>query len=736
MKTINNILLAIIMLYAPVTYAQDIEGHVYEINENNEKEPLTGVNVYWAETMEGTVSDVNGHFHLHAENVPARLVISFIGYINDTLIIKGAEPELEIVLRAVKELEGIEITDRQKGNYIDRINPIKTTNITDNELTKAACCNLSESFETNASVDVSYNDAVSGAKQIHLLGLAGIYIQMMTENIPNLKGLASTYGLTFIPGPWMESIQISKGSASVINGYESITGQINVEYKKPDDSENLFLNLYANHIGKLEANLNSALKINDKWSTMVFAHYNRLDQKIDHNNDSFLDIPVSNQINLFNRWKFLDEHFMTQFGVKYVQEERTAGQLDFSEDKDQGTTNHYGINIDLERHEIFWKSGYVFPGLAGSSIGFINQFTRHQQDSYFGLNIYNGKQYSYHSNLIWQSILGNTNHKYSAGFSFNYDDYQESFNDSTFSRTEVVPGTFLQYTYSNENRATLLVGIRADFHSIYGTFYTPRLHLKYHIDEHTIIRASAGKGYRTASLFAENSYLLSSSRTFHILEDMQMEKAWNYGINVNRHFKLGKREISVNAEYYRTDFINQLVVDMDQNISSIYIYNLDGVSYSNSYQVEVRYDPFKKMEILAAYRYTDVKTTLNGELQRKPLVNRYKGLLTLSYYTNLKKWQFDVTAQFNGDQRLPDTKQNPVEYQRPDNSPEYIIINAQITKFFRKWNIYLGVENLTDFVQDDPIIAADQPFSKHFDASQAWGPIMGRKIYTGLKINI
>ncbi|MFC2101212.1 TonB-dependent receptor plug domain-containing protein, partial [Bacteroidota bacterium] len=694
-------------------------------------------NVYWSGTTTGTTTDVNGKFSIEKTNTNfPKLIISYIGYENDTITAFQKTENLEIILSSAIDLSTVEISDQQKGNYVSRIDPIYTTNITGAELNKAACCNLSESFETNASVDVSYSDAVTGAKQIQLLGLAGIYSQMMTENMQNLYGLASTYGLGYIPGPWMESIQVSKGAASVINGYESITGQINVEFKKPDDSEKLFLNAYANHIGKLEVNLNSATKLNNKWSTMIFAHTENLSNNIDHNHDSFLDIPKVKQINIFNRWKYESDKFITQFGFKVLDEDRKGGQINFKYINPLDFTNGYGINIKTKRYEGFLKGGHIFQKKAGTSIGILNQATYHEQDSYFGLNKYNGIQKSYYSNIIFQSIFGNTNHKYNAGASFKYDDYNESFNDSTFSRIDIVPGIFFQYTYSQLNLLTVILGVRADNHNLYGTFYTPRFHVKYTINEHHIIRASAGKGYRTANIFAENSFLLASSRKLISLEKFKQEEGWNYGINFTKYIDIGSRQMTLNAEFYRTDFINQIVVDMDQEISRIYFYNLDGKSYSNSIQLELNYEPIKRFDVLVAFRYTDVKSTINGELLRKPLVNRYKGLINLSYATNLKKWQFDFTTQLNGDSRIPDTRNNPVEYQRPEKSPAYVIINAQVTKFYKKWSIYLGAENLTDFIQTDPIIAADNPYSEYFDSSMTWGPIMGRKIYMGLRFAI
>lgn len=733
----KTFILFILTIWSGMLLGQEISGTLYSLNDSGKQETLTGVNVFWEGTQLGTVTDANGQFILQRpENTTSRLIISFVGYKNDTVEIGSNPAPLEIVLSSIQELDEVVVSGRQNSSFVSQISPLHVQNITSAELQKAACCNLAESFETNASVDVSYSDAVSGARKIELLGLHGKYVQMMTENLPNLRGLSTTYGLSYIPGPWMESIQVSKGASSVVNGYESITGQINIEYKKPDDSDKLYLNVYGNHIGKVEGNFDASVKINEKWSTMLFGHAENFQNKIDPNGDSFLDVPLVKQYNVYNRWKYKNGNHIAQLGLKMLEEDRTGGQVDFPENGNQGSTDYYGINIQTTRFEVWGKTGYIFDQWDATSIGFLNSYTYHEQESFFGLNNYDGIEHTYYANLIFQSVLGNHNHKYHTGASYFYDEYQETLNQNPISRVESVPGVFFEYTYSNQKNLMVLAGIRSDFHNLYGTFFTPRFHLKYDITPSTILRTSAGKGYRTANVIAENSSLLASSRSIILQDDLRQEEAWNYGINLTKIFEIMGRELNVNLEFYRTDFINQIVIDRDQDVSEVNIYNLDGQSFSNSYQVEAVYELIPQLDLVAAFRYNDVRMTINGDLRREPLVNRYKGLLNLSYKTNLDKWQFDFTTQLNGDARLPGTQANPVQYQRPQNSPVYTIINAQVTKYFRKWNVYLGVENLTGYTQSDPIIAADDPFGAYFDSSIVWGPIMGRKIYAGIKFQI
>ncbi len=710
-------------------------GFVFE-EKNGKKIPVENANIFWNETKKGTVTDKNGKFEIEQHDKEQTLIISFIGYKSDTVVVtKHNNKSLKIKLESTISLNEVVVEERKRTSYISKLEPIHTQKLEGEELKKAACCNLSESFETNASVDVHFSDAVTGAKQIQLLGLAGRYSQIMTEKLPFIRGLSSIYGLEYIPGSWMESIQISKGSASVTNGYESITGQINVEYKKPDKGDWVYLNTLANDIGKYEGNANARIKMSEKWSTMVLAHYEKNNKINDFNNDGFLDNPLIEQINLLNRWKYKSDNFVKQFGIKIIDEERTGGQSIFDDSKPRNTENGYGVNIKSKYYEAFNKFGIIFDR-PNTSIALIHSFTYFNQSSFFGLNNYDGTQKTYSANALYNSYFANTTHEYTAGISYLYDDYSENLNDTSFQRTEHVPGAFFEYTYAVPNKYTFMAGIRYDYHNIFGGFITPRFHAKYNLTPLTILRASAGKGYRTPNIIAENNYILLSSKEIKILEDIKQEEAWNFGASVNQTIPMQRRDVTVNVDFYRTSFNNQLVVDLYQDINSIFIYNLNGKSYSNSAQLEIIFEPVKRLELVTALRLSDVKITYDNVLREAPLVNKYKGLFTATYYTNLKKWQFDLTTQINGDGVLPSTSSNPVQYQRESTYPAYYIIHAQITKYYKRWNIYIGVENLTDFTQDNPIIAADNPFGKHFDSSLVWAPLIGRKFYIGLRFNM
>ncbi|OQX97263.1 MAG: hypothetical protein B6I20_12985 [Bacteroidetes bacterium 4572_117] len=609
---------------------------------------------------------------------------------------------------------------------------------------QAACCNLSESFETNPSVDVSFTDAVTGTRQIMMLGLAGPYTQITRESIPDVRGFSAIYGLSYIPGPWIEGIQLIKGTGSVANGYESIAGQINVELRKPESMDKLFFNAYANEGGRLEANLNLQQDINNRWKTGLLLHASNNASKHDKNKDGFLDNPLSEQYIALNRWKFSSNnglHF--QAGVKGTYIDKIGGQLAFDLENDEGTTNAWGMHLQMKRLEGWTKIGKVNQAKPYQSIGFQLAGALHQQHSFFGLNKYELGQNSFYSNLLFQSIIGNTNHKYRAGFSFQYDDYKEELNNIIFDRLEYVPGVFFEYTYSYLTKFNIVAGLRTDYHNLFGMFVTPRLHVRYAPTKKTIIRLSGGRGQRTANIISENSGLLASSRQFIIhgngssnLYGLKPEIAWNYGISLTQHFTIDYRDGFVSIDFFRTEFDNQIIVDIDQNPQQVNFYNLNGKSFSNSFQAQVDYELIKRLDFRLAYRWYDVQSTINGVLRPKPLIAQHRAFINLAYQTR-KYLTFDYTLNWHGNKRIPNTLTNPTEYRLEEQSPHFFMMNIQISKSWRKlFDVYLGVENVLNYTQDNPILSTNQPFSQYFDSSLIWGPVFGRKIYIGLRYKI
>ncbi len=727
MKKYQFIILWLCIFFAFSGYSQNIQGNIYEINEQKHKVPIPGANVYWKNTTIGGFSNPEGIFNIDAPEIfPATLVVSFIGYQTDSLVVHSfTNQTFEIELKKNVELKAFELTERESSTKIDLISPHLVETLGKEEFQKAACCNISESFETNASVDVNFTDAVSGTKKIQMLGLDGIYTQIQSENLPMIRGLSSAYGLTFVPGTWAESIQIKKGAGSVVNGFESITGQINVELLKPDEAENIFVNIYGNEKGRAELNLHADQQLSNHWSTMTFAHVSNQSVEWDGNNDSFLDMPLKTQYNLFNRWKYVGEKRVAQFGIKGVYEDMKAGQISSTE-----TNRLYNIGVETKQMELFSKNGFLFSEQPYKSIGIINNFKYHQHLSNYGDKKFNAQQYSAYLNTIYQTIIGSTDHKIKMGGGFQFDRYNKNYNDSLFGREEVVPGIFTEYSYTNDKTA-LVLGARGDYHNLYGAFFTPRVHYKYNFTPLSAVRFSLGRGFRTANPFIENAGVMASSRKV-LTGKLNPEIAWNYGTSITHKFEWFEKEISTNLDYYFTDFQNQVVVDME-NPDEISFYNLQGKSYSHSLQAELGIQITQQLELRIAYKWYDIKTDYLSGLKSKPLVPTNRVFLNLAYITNFDKWKFDLTGQWFGVSRLPSTATNPIVYQIATQSQAFITINGQVTRAFKRIEFYVGVENLTNFKQSNPIIAANDPFGSEFDASLIWGSVNGRIIYGGLR---
>ena len=600
------------------------------------------------------------------------------------------------------------------------------------ELFKAACCNLGESFTTNPSVDVNYSDAATGAKQIKLLGLSGTYVQMLTENLPNFRGAAAPYSLDYVPGPWMKSIQVSKGSSSVRNGYESITGQIDVEYLKTDDDQGVTVNLFGNSMGRLEANADANMHLDSRLSTEILAHFQNEWSHHDENNDGFQDQPNVRQWNLQNRWKWKGDHYMMHAGIGLIKEKRDGGQLDHSSHASVLSPHLFKIGVETDRYEGYMKHAFILDPEHGTNIALMGNVSLHQQDANYGDKHYGVNQKNAYAQLLFETNF-TEQHNLSAGFSLNHDYLKENCQllivNCQITR-ETTPGAYAQYTYNLNEKVVAMAGLRVDHSSRYGTFVTPRFHLKLTPAEFVSMRLSAGKGYRSVHALAENNFLLASGRQM-VVDDLEQEQAWNYGISSSFYIPLFGKTLKLNAEYYHTHFSQQAVIDYDSDASQIRITNLDGKSYSNTVQVDATYPVVKGLELTAAWRWNDVKCTYGGQLLEKPLTSRYKGLVTASYKTPLGLWQFDATLQLNGGGRMP----TPVNGLWDERFSAYEQVSAQVTRWFRHFSIYVGGENLTGFRQKQPIINAANPWSSTFDPTMVWGPVEGAMFYAGIRIN-
>ena len=792
------------LFFAPI-HAQ-ISGVVLD----EKGEPLVGANVYWAGTGVGVATDFEGNFTIMPiESRKSKdksqktnlLVASFVGCHNDTIEVKNREP-LTIVLVDEAVLDEVTITERKMGVIKSRTSAFDTQTLGTEELCRAACCNLSEAFETNASVDVAYADAATGAKQIRLLGLSGTYVQLLQENTPAVRGLAQNFGLEYIPGPWMSSVQVSKGTSSVINGYEAVSGQINVELLKPQTQNPLSLNLMFNTELMAEANIEGGWQIplkeeqhthhhhvgeadehehchHQSLYTGIMAHYTGSFMAMDENKDGFADMPKVQNANLANRWFYKHGDYTLIAFVRGLYDRRRGGQIT---NHKSPITNPYLINLNTWRVEGFLKNGYVYDDESGSSIALITSLSYHKLDNLYGLRNRRAQEWNAYLNGLWQRNwegggLIDNDHRLNAGFSVNLDllyDWLGMYDEAKqkivkghdFSHPDVTPGIFAEYAYTYSDQLSLVAGVRADWSFNHSFFFTPRMNVRYSPFSWWTLRASAGMGYKTPYVLADNAFILPSSRELKfdrfdgsgiddmcIQHEIKQEKAVNAGISTTFYIPMGSKQLQLSAEYYYTHFLNSLIVDMDRDPHAVWFYNQsdmpNGKSFAHCAQVEATMEVLRGWTWTAAFRWTDVEQTtgvtddagqVTFQLRPKALTNRFKGVITTSYQTPLKKWQFDVTAQFNGISRMPDGFTAYGDFLGGHGTPKpitwYPQLMAQITKYFKTCSLYVGAENMTNFRQDSPIIGADDPYGTNFDASMVCGPTTGWKLYVGFRYDL
>ena len=635
-----------------------------------------------------------------------------------------------------------------QGNYVSRLRDMKTEVISAAGLCKMACCNLAESFENSASVTVGYSDAVTGARQIRLLGLSGTYTQMLDENRPVMRGLASPFGLSYVPGQWLNSIQIAKGAPSVINGVESITGQINMEHRKPTDEIPLFINASFMSDTKADLNLASSLQLDreGKWSTAILGHVSGNFAGMDMNGDGFLDDPRQLQVNFANRWLYYDpDGVQVRFGVKFLRDKRNGGQVKSGE-------KYWHSKILNQAFNAYLKVGIPLNTDNTRNVALVADFNDYAMAGTFGKSVYDASQLSGFLNLLYQN-QELENHHYTLGLSTTYDHFVELLNyyvpynsyqspNGGITTNLLSAGAFGEYTYHLEDKLSVIAGLRADYYRSDGRFrISPRLTVKYNPTENLVLRLNGGRGLRYACPLSDNIGVLSTGKEIYSSQMIShpLEDAWIAGGNVTWYLPfLEDSNAYLSFDYFRTQFVKQLLVDYHyyKIINNSWIpdrigfYTSSDRSYTNTYQLDFSVEPVKRFTVTATFRYTDAKATYKSTgFGERFMTSRYKGVLNLQYATNLNKWIFDFTASINGPCRLYEFMDG--EYSRP-----YPLLYAQVTHRMKGWDIYLGGENLTNFTQKNPIIKASDPWSPNFDASCIWGPLMGIRVYAGVRITL
>eukprot|EP01090_Pellita_catalonica_P017254 TRINITY_DN5166_c0_g6_i2.p1 TRINITY_DN5166_c0_g6~~TRINITY_DN5166_c0_g6_i2.p1 ORF type:complete len:742 (-),score=121.88 TRINITY_DN5166_c0_g6_i2:1551-3776(-) len=738
----KNFIISIFLLISLSLFAQkELKG---VIKDNNNLE-IFGANVYWLNTNTGTTTNETGTFSIPYKKEYKKLIISFVGYKTDTINVSSTKP-INHYLTESNTLNEVAVSAKKSSTQRSYLQTQNLVTINSDELLKAACCNLSESFETNPSIDVNFSDALTGTKQIQMLGLTSPYLLITQENIPSIRGAAQAFGLTFTPGTWVESIQITKGAGSVVNGFESISGQINTELVKPSTNHKFYINAYGALGGRLEFNTHFNQKVSEKWQTGLYVHGNYRGEKFDKNKDNFLDNPLAEQINVMNRWQYTDAEkgWVSFINFRYLDDSKQVGEVGFDPEVDKGSNTVWGSEIKTKRFDTSVKVGYVFPDMPFQNMGFQAAYSNHKQDSYFGLRDYNIQHQSFYSSFVFSSIIGDTRNKFKTGASLTYDNYEEFVSEllsPNFNRKENSVGAFFEYAYDNADNLSVTAGVRLDHHNLLGTFVTPRLHMRYVPWERGVLRASVGRGKRSANIFAENQQFFASSRAITIessggnIYGLDPEEAWNYGVSFLQGYKLFGRKGDVTFDFYQTNFSNQVVVDWE-NPQEISFYNLEGKSIANSFQIEMNQNIIPYFNTRFSYKFYDVSTDYKSGNLAKALQAKHRFFANVSYETKREEsdasWKFDVTYNWIGEQRLPNTNN-----QLPTYSDSYNLLNTQITKVFsKKFEMYAGAENITNYKQKNPILGSDNPFGANFDTTIVYAPVFGSNFYAGLRFKI
>ena len=743
MKKSFNLILITFLLQVSISFSQNyIEGVISYENESGEIIPFPGVTVFWENTTVGTLTNIDGNYKLLNSSVSNKLVFKFLGYKEQIIDVSNKKFYNVTMMKDENVLDEVVVNKKRKTIQKSYFKTQNIINVSSEELLKAACCNISESFETNPSIDVSYSNAITGVKQVKMLGLESPYLLITEENIPMIRGASQVYGLSFIPGTWVESMQITKGAGSVVNGFESISGQINVELKKPYSDTPFFVNVYSNNMGRNEVNIHGNKIINEKLSTGLYLHANKNTSINDKNNDGFLDNPTSNAFNIFNRWQYINTQKGTVsfLGIRYMNDDKVIGE---NTEDIVFIRKPWKGEINTNRFDSNFKFGYVNPSIPYQSLGFQMAYSNHDQDSFFGIRNYNINQNSFYSSLIYNSILGSTLNKIKFGLNYSYDDFDEIVDKKNvfYNRIDKSIGGFLEYSYDSMDAVSLVAGIRYDIHNNLGSFFTPRFHLRYQPFEKSVLRLSAGTGRKSSNIFSENQNIFTSGRQIKISNEfgnfygLDPEKAINYGLSFRQGFFINNREGDITFDYYVTDFDNQIVVDWETQ-GELSFYNLNGKSFSKSLQIDLEYQIIDNVLIKSTFKNFDVKKQYDSGFKENPLTPKNRFFTNIEASTNEKengsKWKFDFTYNWIGKQRLP-SHTELIDFE--GYSPNYSLVNSQITRVFsNKFEMYVGGENIGGYTQSNPIVGG-YPFGTDFDTSIVYAPIHGALFYVGLRFN-
>jgi hypothetical protein len=699
---------------------------------------LNGAKIKLLQAKKATFSDSEGKFELYlGKRFPDTLVILSAGYRPDTILLseKDRFGAISIVLFS-DQLQPEVLVERKAGNGTLKISIAQVERISHGELKRAACCNLSESFETNASVDVNLTDAVSGARKIQLLGLDGVYTQFQLENVPFLRGLETAFGMQSFSGIWLDGIQISKGTGSVVNGHESMAGLINLSVKNPFDAERLLVNVYGNRFGRAESNVILSHRINERWASSLLLNGALNQTNIDENSDGFLDLPRFKNVSALNKWQFNGERMEAQFSVYGYYDDRFAGQSPFSP-----ALVPFHMALTNQHLEATAKTGF-FGSHPGESLGIINHVKVHRTGGYFGGNsiggqrISSGEEKRYYVSINYDRSSADGKHTLKSGVSTTLLDITQQAGISILQRTEITTGPFAEYSLLL-NRLSVQSGVRLDYHSLFGWFFVPRIHAKYALTPKTDLRLTGGKGWRVPNFLMENNVLMASNKSWVLpSEGVLPEISWNIGASVASELVILDRKATLTVDGYYTWFERQLTVDRDVSAYSLVFRYIENQSTALACQAELDWIISKQFSVRAAYKFLQVESIYNGIMQQQPMIPMHRMLYTVSWNSRNKRWQADLTANVVGAMRMPDLHSSSGTVHETHYSPWYPYLFGQVAHQWKKVKVYIGVENLLNVKQPNPIISASNPQDPNFDATMVWGPITGINIYGGLTYNL
>ena len=575
-----------------------------------------------------------------------------------------------------------------------------------------------------------------------MLGLEGAYTQVLLDNMPIMSGLVTKYGVTSIPGTLVNKITISKGTNSVMQGYESISGIMNVLLKDYNTSDAFMLNGYLNSALEKQINLNTTAKINN-WKTLLSFQTVQESKRQDENGDGFLDAPLTTRYMFFNKWKYgnTDDDFTNvTVGLKYLDEKRIGGQKNFDYNKNLGSNTIYGQTVNIQNGDAYTRISQEIGADLHLKLYAAGSFFN--QESYYGITKYDAKQRNFYTNATIEIPVYLKSYV-RLGTTYKYEKINEDIKflqpenktyAGAYEKLESIAGVFSEASLDFKSlKSTVVAGLRLDYHNKYNIITTPRVMLRYQLSKQTTVRATAGTGFRTINLFSEYSNLLASGRNILVPQELNPEKMINYGIDVLQYFDFGNVSGNLNLDFYRTEFSNKIMPDYVVNPLAVTFMNLSDAA-TNVFQIESSFSVFNNVDFKLAYKYIDQYYYHKGMKMEQPFNSKHRVVSSLHYSPKDNNWNANVSLQWFGVQALPSTKDYPVELRRPSESDPYTIVNGQFTKNFKHFEAYVGVENILNFTQANPIINPQDPFSPYFDTSYIWGPTSGRMFYFGFRL--